>query len=769
MTTDRPEPVSPSDPAAPPSPSPSPRVIDALTSTGGGFRFVVGHDGRLHQVAFGPGAGAIELTVPPAFYPLAIPTYGEDPHRRSALRVTHAAGVVTTRLVYQTHTSAAYPDGSGITTRITLVDAATPLRVVLVARVLDEAEALEQWLEITNHQPAPVTVHTYMSSSPAVAGPDPHLTHLGGGWAAEWSAVTESITLGTKVIESLGSVRPHLQAMPYALVEPAGAATEDAGVSLACAIEWVGNTVLACERAPNGTVRVLAGANPEGAERTLDPGEVLVTPPVLWAWSDAGRGPLSRRLHRHVRTRVVRDGTRLRATVANNWEATFFDFDEAKLAALIDKAATVGAELFLLDDGWFGDAHPRDADDAGLGDWVVDRRKLPGGLAALTAAALDHGIRFGLWVEPEMVNPASRLFTEHPDWVVAEEGRERRLERNQLVLDLCRAEVRRFVVTTIDDVLDANPGISYLKWDANRAVSEPGSATLPTDRQSHWPLDSAAALDSVMAEVAHRHPEVELMLCASGGGRVDLGSLRWFHEAWTSDNTDPVERLRMQWAAGWFLPANVLASHVTRWGERPLPFACAVAMTGRFGLDLDLTACTDEELAVLARATAAYHRVRDLVQQGDLFRLESPLTGHRSAVVYVAHGRDRAVLFGFQLDDSEATEVDLVLAGLDPAATYRMTTLALTTDAASAHFLRGGGGSGGWTSSHDHRYRLATDPASHRNGDRARGRAGGLAPHSAVLGLSARLPRRRSRQLDAVDPGGQQLPGHPGRPGHPQR
>ena len=354
-------------------------------------------------------------------------------------------------------------------------------------------------------------------------------------------------------------------------------------------------------------------------------------------------------MHRYVRERIVRDGARPRATVANTWEALGFGLDPDRLTAQIDAAADLGLELFLLDDGWFGASHPRLDDTTGLGDWAVDVERLPGGLTPLVERARERGMRFGLWIEPEMVNPESELYTQHPDWVVHEPGRDRRTERQQLVLDLCRPEVRAHVVATIDRLLAEHPGIDHLKWDANRDVTEPGSTTLPPDRQSHLPIDRVSATWQVMSEVAQRHPAVDLMLCASGGGRVDLGTLRWFHEVWTSDNTDPVDRVRIQWGASHLLPASVLAAHVTRWGDRPIGFGCAVAMSGRFGFDLDLTALTEQERATCRQAVATYSRIRDLVHGGELHRLVSPLEGDRGALAYVDGDRSRAAVFAFRL------------------------------------------------------------------------------------------------------------------------
>ena len=653
-----------------------------------GYRFQVSRRGRLRQLDFGDGTAAPRSGVEEGGFPLAYPTYGDDGRGEPALRVTHHDGVTTTRLSVDDHRR--WRIEGGEEHRIHLVDRDEPLDVVLGFRTWDGDDVLEQWVETTNRQAGPVTVHAAAAAAPCLGVPagdgrdGAWLTHFGGGWAAEWGTVEERLTFGAKVLESRGGVQPHLQHNPFFLLSPGGPSTEEEGAVLAGGLAWGGNVRLGFELASRDLLRVWCGASPQAADHVLDPDATLVTPRMVWAWSSAGRGPLSRRLHRWVRGHAVRDGGRPRPIVVNNWEATFFDFDQAKLLALMDGAREIGGELFLLDDGWFGDEHPRDDDRAGLGDWVVDRRKLPGGLAALTEGAAARDLRFGLWVEPEMVNPRSTLYEQHPDWVVSQPGRERRLGRNQLVLDVCQPEVRRFVADVVGRLLDENPGISYVKWDANRSVSEPGTPALPADRQSNFWLDHAEATWSLMAEIAARHPDVELMLCASGGGRVDLGSLRWFHEVWLSDNTDPVARVRMQWAAGHFLPANVVGAHVTRWAERPLPFACAVAMSARFGFDLDLTGLSSEELAVCRRAVAVYRRVRDLVQLGELWRLVSPErgSGDLAALAYAAADRSRAVVFAYRLPGAApaSREVVVPLAGLDPTRTYEVRAVDLEQD-----------------------------------------------------------------------------------------
>jgi len=304
----------------------------------------------------------------------------------------------------------------------------------------------------------------------------------------------------------------------------------------------------------------------------------------------------------------------------------------------------------------------------------VNEAKLPGGLGPVIARAQDRGIRFGLWVEPEMMNPDSTLYAEHPDWVVGQPTRPRREFRQQYVLDTLQPAVADFVLDVVDRTLAENPGISYLKWDANRPLTDPGSPALAGDRQANYWVDQVRATWDLMAAVAERHPQQTLMLCASGGGRVDLGSLRWFHEVWLSDNTDPVDRVRMQWGASHFLPANVVAAHVTQAENRPIAFGSAVAMSARFGFDVDFKGLSDEELAVCRRAVALYHEVRPLVQQGDLWRLIPP--DERAALSYVSPDADAAVVFGYQLEDG-ADGGALRLGGLKAEQAYDVTAVDL--------------------------------------------------------------------------------------------
>jgi alpha-galactosidase len=368
----------------------------------------------------------------------------------------------------------------------------------------------------------------------------------------------------------------------------------------------------------------------------------------------------------------MRDGHKTRSVLLNNWEATGFDFDFNRIVSLFAPAKALGVELFLLDDGWFGNKHPRVNDHAGLGDWQPNRSRLPDGLAPLAAAAVQQGLRFGIWMEPEMVNPKSELFEQHPDWVIAQPKRDLELQRNQLVLDLTRPEVQAFEWQSIQSILSV-PDISYAKWDCNRYVTQPGSSYLAPDRQSELWIDYVNALYVLMDKTAKTFPDTELMLCSGGGGRVDYGALKYFHEFWPSDNTDPVTRVPMQWDYSYFYPSMAIASHVTQSGNRPMHFACSVAMSARFGMDLDLNKLSAADQAVCAGAISAYKQIREVTAFGDLYRLEDPHETFREAINFVSPDQSRAVVFAFQMKDGAVTPVHPQ--GLDPAKKYMVHEL----------------------------------------------------------------------------------------------
>lgn len=676
-----------------------PATAIRIDAGGWGLTWTVRADGQLAQVGLGPDGHRADIDASIlGLYPLAYRTWGAgDAFHEAALRVIHADGSLVTRL--RATAVEHRPDGAGEHITVTCTDESHDLTVEHHFRTNPASSVLEQWVEVEQHESGPIRLGDYDSLCHfMVVMADAKVCQFGGaGWADEWHWTTEDIHPGIRVLSSMGGVQPHLQRSPMLIVHPEGlggaesARAEPGGTqpgstdiggepvvthlgsgnpevdtpTIGLSIAWGGNTRFHLAARPtnesDGSYRLVlkAGANPYGADYVLDPGVRFVTPTVAWTWAD-GRDQMTERFHRWTVDRVLRDPERLRPIVSNNWEATGFDFDEQRITELITMSADLGAEVFLLDDGWFGSDFPRNDDTQGLGDWEVDTNKLPNGLAALVAAAEESDIRMGIWVEPEMVNPRSNLYAQHPDWAPAETG-EPGDHRWQLYLDPLIEEVRDFEVGVVDSTLASAPGISYVKWDANRLISQPDTTALPPDRRSNLFVDGVHATWEVMDRVATGHPDVELMLCASGGGRNDHGSLRFFHEFWTSDNTDPVTRISMQWAASHFFPASVVAAHVTAWGQRPLGFACAVALSARFGLDLDLAPLSAEDRETLRSAISLAKRTRHLVQRGRLIRMVSPIgdtpgvpAGERAALCYrgteVSGGEDEAVVFRYRIE-----------------------------------------------------------------------------------------------------------------------
>jgi len=629
--------------------------------------FQVGDDRRLYQRAIGAADAGEKLQRTDEAYPQAGDGYVWEP----ALQVVHADGNTSTALLFQGVTQTNETADIKLT-RIQLHDPAYPFEVSLCFRTCHDEDVIEQWEEIRHQESGPVTLERMASTSLLFASTNTYLTHFFGDWAKEMlSPITEQITPGTKVLDSKLGVRADQFRNPSFILSLDGPPAENNGRVLAGSLEWSGS--FQCAFDDNGeNIHALCGVNPFASAYHLNPDETFTTPKMIWVWSANGLGEMSRKLHHWARDFGMRDGHKTRAVLLNNWEATGFDFDFNRIVSLFDPAKELGVELFLLDDGWFGNKYPRVNDHAGLGDWQPNHQRLPDGLAPLAAQAVKRGLRFGIWMEPEMVNPKSELFEQHPDWVIAQPKRELELQRNQMVLDLTRPEVQAFEWQTIQDILGV-PDISYAKWDCNRYLTQPGSSYLAPDRQSHLWVDYVNALYALMDKTAKKFPDTELMLCSGGGGRVDYGALKYFDEFWPSDNTDPTLRVPMQWDYSYFFPPMAIASHVTHWGNRPMHFACSVAMSARFGMDLDLTKLSAQDKAICAGAISAYKKVRDVTQLGDLYRLENPHDNFRGALGFVSPGHSRAVVFAFQLKDGPQSPVRPQ--GLDPGKKYTVHEL----------------------------------------------------------------------------------------------
>ncbi|HEX6185617.1 MAG TPA: alpha-galactosidase [Pyrinomonadaceae bacterium] len=646
------------------------RLINISTARSS-LTLVAAGDGRLYQLGYGRLKQA--ATAPartPAREDEFYPQSGNGFILEPAVQVVHADGNTSADLVYVSHETSDV-DANVSLTRIRLKDRFYPLFVTLHLKAYRREDVIEQWSEIRHEEDKPVALSRFASSAPVLKADAYWLTQFQGNYMREAALVEERLTPGIKVLDSKLGVRAHQMRNPSFLLALGGPAREEAGEVYGGTLAWSGSFQFSFEVDWNNRLRALCGINPFGSEYRLARGKVFTTPAMLWTWSGEGKGQVSRNFHRWALRYGVRDGDRPRPVLLNNWEATRMDFDEQKLVSLFDGAKELGVELFLLDDGWFGNKYPRDNDRAGLGDWQVNRRKLPRGLSHLAAEAKKRGINFGIWIEPEMVNPASELYERHPDWVIRQPNRELLFGRNQLVLDLSRPEVRDFAWKVIDDTLRPNPGITYVKWDANRYVTQPGSPWLKSDEQQHLLIEYQWALYDVMARMAKQHPNVSAMVCAGGAGRVDYGALRYFHSFWPSDNTDPLQRIYIQWGFGHVFPAATISAHVTDMGNRPVKFATDVALSGAFGVDRDVQRMSLEERKTVAAAVKLYkERLREVVLGGDLYRLESPYERPRAALSYVSEDRSRAVLFIYQL--GEAAFGPVRPRGLDPRKRYRV-------------------------------------------------------------------------------------------------
>jgi len=625
------------------------------------LHFEVRHDHRLYQLPIGGEAMNKPLARGDEAYPQAGDGYIWEP----ALQAVHADGNTSTALFYEGVERAQQPAGRELV-RIKLRDAAYPFEVILCFRLDHERDVVEEWTEVRHEETGVVKLERMASTSLLLMPTNLELVHFYGDWADEMNPVAERLTPGTKVLDSKIGVRAHQFGNPSFLVLLDNGLEENSGRVLGGSLAWSGSYQCAFDHTGQ-RVRALCGVNPFASTYFLEPGKTFVTPTMIWVWSGAGAGDMSRKLHAWARDFGFRDGHQPRTVLLNNWEATGFDFDFKRIAGLYGPAREMGVELFLLDDGWFGNKYPRVNDKAGLGDWEPNRERLPKGLTPLAAAAVQEGLRFGIWLEPEMVNPKSELFDKHADWVIRQPKRELELQRNQLTLDMTRPEVQAFEWKVIQDTLGV-PGITYAKWDCNRYLTQPGSSWLAPDRQSHLWIDYVQALYALMDRTAKTFPNTELMLCSGGGGRADYGALKFFHEFWPSDDTDPVRRVAMQWDYSYFFPVMTLCSHVTHWGHRPMHFACTVAMSARFGMDLDLARLPAEDKSICAGAIKAYKQIRDVTHLGDLYRLEQPHGAARSAVNFVAPDRRRAAVFVFQLKDGPASPVRPQ--GLDAAKSY---------------------------------------------------------------------------------------------------
>lgn len=555
---------------------------------------------------------------------------------------------------------------------IELADPAYPLHVVLRYDVYEDTDVITRSLQLTNSgTEEPIRIHALASADIRLPERASRLSHTFGRWGAEPQLERVPIPEGRLEFDGRGGQTGH-RAQPWFTVDD-GTATEESGETWSASLAWTGSWRLAVERLVDDRLHAVFGMHDLDFAFDLQPEEELATPEVALLYHDGGFGGTSRAWHDHYRQHVLRSDEP-RPVLYNSWEATYFDVTFRGQALLAERAARIGCELFVVDDGWFTG---RKDDHAGLGDWTADPTKLPGGLDPLIDRVRQLGMRFGLWVEPEMVNPDSDLYRAHPDWVYHFPSRPRTELRNQLVLNLGRADVREFVWSTLHGLLTRHD-ISFLKWDFNRPVTDPGWPDEPHGNPQRLWVEHVRGLYDILDRIRKQHPAVAVEACSGGGGRIDLGMIGHTDQVWISDNTDAYDRLSLQNGYAQAYPVATMVSWVTgspsfiNGRTAPLRYRFHVAMTGVLGIGDDLTSWTDDELVEAAGLVEEYKEVRDLVCQGDRYRL-GPLPAGVEAIAYVDRDGRGAVLFGFahgrRFGDAR---VRVRVPGLEPAGRYRV-------------------------------------------------------------------------------------------------
>lgn len=600
---------------------------------------------------------------------------GED-FFEPALGVTHPDGNQTTYLYYKGSQTRAVDGGNE--TVVTLADNKYAVEVRLHYVAYPKQNVFKAWSEITNNEKKDISLWLYASTMLYFGSQKYFLTNYHGDWAREAQPAVQQLTFGKKVIDTKLGTRAAMHSQPFFELGFDAPAAENCGRVMLGTIAWTGNFRCTFEVDNVGGLRVIPGINPYASTYRLKPGKTLVTPEFIFTLSSQGTGEASRNLHDWARLYQLKDGTGDRMTLLNNWESTGFDFNQDSLAALMNEASNLGVDMFLLDDGWFANKYPRNDDNAGLGDWEPNRSKLPEGIKGLTDAAAKAGVKLGLWIEPEMVNPKSELFEKHPDWVIMQPGRDTYYYRNQLVLDLTNPKVQDYVFGVTDNILKENPGVAYFKWDCNSPVTNIYSPYL-RESQGNLYVDYVRGFYNVLQRIADKYPRLPMMLCSGGGARCDYEALKYFTEFWCSDNTDPFERIYIQWSMSKFFPVKAMAFHVTEWNSKTgMKFRLDVASMCKLGFDIDMASLSQPDYKLCQEAVANYKRLKPVILDGDMYRLVSPYECSHAAVNYVAKDKSSAVVFAYDLHPRYKEPVlNVRLQGLDPERTYGVTELNL--------------------------------------------------------------------------------------------
>ena len=615
--------------------------------------------------------------------PQECPVFGCGDMREGMLQARHADGTEALDLRYAAHSvtdgkpslpglPSARGDGAKTLT-LTLRDEPSGLEVDLLYTLWEDLDVIARSAVIRNTGSSTVTLEKALSFCLDLEDSDYRLITLQGAWARERQWTERRLVMGD---QGTGTVRgaSSLQTGPFMVLASDGC-TEETGVCMGFSLCWSGSFLANVHVDQFGAARVMMGIQPFDFSWELKSGCSFACPEAYLVWSDTGFSGMSLAFHRLVRTRVT-PGPWARAPrpiLLNNWEGTYFNFDEDKLLSIASRARDAGVDLFVLDDGWFG---RRNDDHSSLGDWTDDLNKLPNGLKGLSEKIHALGMRFGLWVEPEMISPDSELYRAHPDWCIHSGDRVRVENRHQLVLDMTREDVRAYVKQAIGDAI-ARAGADYVKWDMNRNINMIGTETLPPSRMKEFSVRYILGVYEVMRHITSRFPDVLFESCASGGGRFDPGMMCLMPQAWTSDDTDAWMRCGIQYATSLFFPPSCMGAHVSAVPNHqtarlsPLETRAAVAMGGTFGYELDPTKLSDGEMEKISRINERVRAWQDVLLYGDFLRLRSPFGGTECAWMSVSPDRSRAAVTHVWKDGMPNRVCGLMkLRGLDPDADY---------------------------------------------------------------------------------------------------
>lgn len=631
--------------------------------------FTVGDNGRLYQSYFGK-----RLTDKSEYAMLpqgkeAYMTHGMEDYFEPALHITRSDGNPSTLLKYKRHETKVC-DG-GTETVIYLADPVYADEVAMHFVAYAKEDVFKAWTEIFNREKSAITLEKYASSMLHMYAPKYYLTQYNGDWATEAGSHTQELYFGKKVIDTKLGARADMFCQPFFQLSLGSKATEREGEVLVGTLAWTGNFRFTFEVDNLGGLRVISGINPYASQYTLAKNKSFRTPEFIFTLSQSGTGHASRNLHDWARKYQIKDGQGDRMTLLNNWEATYFDFDENKLLSLIGEAKELGVDMFLLDDGWFGNKYKRHSDTQALGDWEVTADKLPNGIGRLTEEAKKQGVKFGLWIEPEMVSHKSELYEKHKGWVITLPNREEYYFRNQLVLDLSNPKVQDYVFGVVDGLMTKYPDIAYFKWDCNSPITNIYS-NYEKMKQTHLYVDYVRGLYNVLERIKAKYPDLPMLLCSGGGGRTDYEALKYFVEMWPSDNTDPVERIFIQWGYSQVFPAKVQCAHVTTWNKAAsIKFRVNVAMMGKMGFDINLHDIPAGELAYCKQSIADFNRLKPVILDGDQYRLVSPYEGNHTSTMYVSKDKASAVVFAFDIFPRYSEKLyNVVMEGLDASKKY---------------------------------------------------------------------------------------------------